>query len=203
MEEIMDFDLWVESQKNLIPKFYLIYNDEGMITGLYPESAALNIVNKVELSQELQDKINAGEKSLASFRIDIVTKQLFELETIKFFPSLIRVSEINYSSYKNFEIYLIYDRSNSLVKVELSTNLGGTRPDDAERRILDIHPDLKMKFYFTDYNDPNILYDTIDIRVKDLLQGPVSAKVDVLPNRFGIFTKRLFDRYGLEVNENN
>lgn len=203
MEEIMDFDLWIESQKNLVPKYYLIYNDVGIITGIYPESAALNILNKVDLPQELKDKISAGEKNLDLFRVDVITKRLVEIETIDFFPYLIRATEINYSSDKNFEIYLVYDRLNSSVTVELSSNLGGTRFDDTERRFLYIHPDLKMRLYFTDYNDPNILHDTIDICVQDLFKGSVSTKVCDLPNRFGIFTKRLFDRYGLEVNENN
>ena len=49
MEEVMDFDLWLESQKNLKPKFYLIYNESGLVTGIYPESAASEISNKIEL----------------------------------------------------------------------------------------------------------------------------------------------------------
>jgi len=202
MEEVMDFDLWLESQKNLKPKFYLIYNESGLVTGIYPESAASEISNKIELSEELRFQLDSGESRIDSYRVDIVTKQLVILESIKFFPLLIRATDMSYSSDKNFEVYITYNRQESLAVIELSSNLGGTKQDQTERRMLDIHPELTMRLYFTDYNDPNILHDKIEIRVQDLLKDCVSKKIELLPERFGVFTKRLFDRYGFEINEN-
>jgi hypothetical protein len=202
MEEVMDFDLWLESQKNLKPKFYLIYNESGLVTGIYPESAASEISNKIELSEELRFQLDSGESRIDSYRVDIVTKQLVILESIKFFPLLIRATDMSYSGDKNFEVYITYNRQESLAVIELSSNLGGTRQDQTERRMLDIHPELTMRLYFTDYNDPNILHDKIEIRVQDLLKDRVSKKIELLPERFGVFTKRLFDRYGFEINEN-
>jgi hypothetical protein len=202
MEEVMDFDLWLESQKNLKPKFYLIYNESGLVTGIYPESAASEISNKIELSEELRFQLDSGESRIDSYRVDIVTKQLVILESIKFFPLLIRATDMSYSGDKNFEVYITYNRQESLAVIELSSNLGGTRHDQTERRMLDIHPELTMRLYFTDYNDPNILHDKIEIRVQDLLKDRVSKKIELLPERFGVFTKRLFDRYGFEINEN-
>lgn len=201
MEEVMDFDLWLESQKNLKPKFYLIYNDAGSITGIYPESAAIDITNKIELSEDLRLQLNSGESKIESYKIDVVTKQLMIVESITFFPSLIRVSDMHYVDDKNFEVYITYDRKDSLVNVELSSNIGGTRQDQTEKRMLDIHSGLIMRLYFTDYNDPNILHDKFEIQVQDLLVGHVSKKIESLPERFGVFTKPLFRRYGFTTNE--
>jgi len=202
MEEVMDFDLWLESQKNLRPKYYLIYNDEGTITGVYPESAAVEISNKIELSEELQSQLNSGETKISSYKVDILTKQLVILETVEFFPSLIRASDMIYRENKNYDVYITYNRVDSTATVELSANLGGTKQDQTKRRLLDIRPDLIMRLYFTDYNDPNILHDKIEVRVQDLLENRVCQTIDQLPERFGIFTKPLFDRYGVEINEN-
>jgi hypothetical protein len=202
MEEVMDFDLWLESQKNLLPKSYLIYNNEGTITGIYPESAASEISNKIELSRELQDQLNSGEAKISSYKVDILTKQLVILETVEFFPSLIRVSDMIYRENKNYDVYITYNRIESVAIVELSENLGGTRQDQTERRLLDIRPELIMRLYFTDYNDPNILHDRLEIKVCDLLGNRISKEIAHLPERFGIFTKPLFNRYGFEINEN-
>jgi hypothetical protein len=202
MEEVMDFDLWLESQKNLRPKYYLIYNDGGTITGVYPESAAVEISNKIELSEELQSQLNSGETKISSYKVDILTKQLVILETVEFFPSLIRASDMIYRENKNYDVYITYNRIESVAIVELSENLGGTKQDQTKRRLLDIRPELIMRLYFTDYNDPNILHDRLEIKVCDLLGNRISKEIAHLPERFGIFTKPLFNRYGFEINEN-
>jgi hypothetical protein len=201
MEEVIDFDIWLESQKNLKPKFYLIYNDNGSITGIYPESASIEITNKIELSEDLRSQLESGESKIESYKVDVVTRQLMIVESITFFPSLIRVTDMNYVDDKNFEVYIIYNRQDSLVNVELSSNIGGTKQDQTEKRMLDIHSELIMRLYFTDYNDPNILHDKFEIQVQDLLKGYVSKKIESLPERFGVFTKPLFRRYGFTINE--
>ena len=199
MEEVMDFDLWLESQKNLKPKFYLIYNESGLVTGIYPESAASEISNKIELSEELRFQLDSGESRIDSYRVDIVTKQLVILESIKFFPLLIRATDMSYSSDKNFEVYITYNRQESLAVIELSSNLGGTKQDQTERRMLDIHPELTMRLYFTDYNDPNCIYDTISLKISDLLEKSKKFTNLSLPPKFSVYTRRIFKNYLIDI----
>jgi hypothetical protein len=50
----------------------------------------------------------------------------------------------------------------------------------------------------TEYNDPNALIEMISIRAGDITENAKSFNV-VLPKKFSIYTRRIFDKYVFEA----
>lgn len=202
----MDFDEWVLDQKNSLPRFYFVFNSLGAITGIYPQHAAQDLSNKIEIPDSLHNEILAGQLAVADLAIDILTHTILKKEKILHFKesnSFLRISDTQFSKEKNFEIYLNVDKNKSTVTVEASANLGGTRPDQGVRKILNFDENLVLKFYFTDYNDPNILYYIVEVKLINLLENKFSQKIGSLPENFAVFTRKIFEKYGFTVYENS
>jgi hypothetical protein len=58
--------------------------------------------------------------------------------------------------------------------------------------------DTEMIFLVTDYNDPNVLMQMISIRVGDITENTKSFNIE-LPNKFSVYTRRIFDKYIFET----
>jgi hypothetical protein len=58
--------------------------------------------------------------------------------------------------------------------------------------------DTVMIFLITEYNDPNALIEMISIRAGDITESAKSFNV-VLPKKFSIYTRRIFDKYVFEA----
>ena len=54
-----------------------------------------------------------------------------------------------------------------------------------------------MKLLITDYNDPNVLYTMITLTVADLVEQKKIFENIELPERFSIYTRRIFKNYVL------
>ena len=54
-----------------------------------------------------------------------------------------------------------------------------------------------MSFLITDYNDPNILYKMVSLTVSDLVEKKKIFKDIELPDRFSVYTRRIFKNYVL------
>jgi hypothetical protein len=54
-----------------------------------------------------------------------------------------------------------------------------------------------MSFLITDYNDPNILYKMVSLTVSDLVEKKKIFQDIELPDRFSIYTRRIFKNYVL------
>jgi len=57
--------------------------------------------------------------------------------------------------------------------------------------------DQDMIFLITEYNDPNVLQEMISFNVNELVKYPQRININ-LPNKFSIYTRRLFDNYTFE-----
>jgi len=55
-----------------------------------------------------------------------------------------------------------------------------------------------MIFLVTDYNDPNVLLHMLSIRAGDITENTKLFTLD-LPNRFSVYTRRIFDKYIFET----
>lgn len=196
MEEVIDFDQWLESQKSQPVKFYFIYDGEtGVITGLYPESAAVNIENKLLITDEMHKNLLSGEDKIDDNRINVLTKTLVPKEKviIRENSSLHRVAEVQYQDSLDLEIYLRHSISKSSITVELSKT---------DKKNLQFNKEFELVFYFTDYNDPHILHNQLVVKLADLIDNNSSYKITDLPNKYSVFTNNVFFTYGIEFDEN-
>jgi hypothetical protein len=73
----------------------------------------------------------------------------------------------------------------------------GTTPNKKKR--IHWNGDTAMDLYITDYNDPNILHNILKLHVSDLVDVPKIFYDITLPERFSIYTKRIFKHYAVEI----
>ena len=93
--------------------------------------------------------------------------------------------------------------SNDRLTIKLTEELGGTYKLDAK-----FHPITKrkifwdgetvMQFLVTDYNDPHIIHQTVELKISELT-GKTKAFNIECPSKFSIYTRRLFKNYVIEV----
>ena len=101
---------------------------------------------------------------------------------------------------KDFEIYITYNTKKKSLKFELTSEYGGSKKSKFKKKRVNAWAgDTNMRFFITDYNDPNIFYQAIDLSVANLMEyGIVVNKLHKLPEKFSIFTRRLFENYVIE-----
>jgi hypothetical protein len=94
------------------------------------------------------------------------------------------------------DLYLTYYKNKKTLKFELSEELGGTKhlskkfyPIQHKKIIWD--GETQMNFLITDYNDPNLFFETISVKIKDLIGKSITFK-NIDYAKFSIYTRRLF-----------
>ncbi len=53
-------------------------------------------------------------------------------------------------------------------------------------------------FFITEYNDPNILYQSVVVTLADIIAKSHTVDVTNLPVKFSIYTRRVFKNYVIE-----
>jgi hypothetical protein len=77
---------------------------------------------------------------------------------------------------------------------------GGTKKSRAglKKRNIVWDGDTEMLFFITDYNDPNVLYETVSVKINELIgQSKIIPMIHF--DNFSIYTRRIFKRYVLEI----
>jgi hypothetical protein len=193
-QELMDFDQWVELQKNLEIRYYAGYNDEGMILGVGPEQGIMHHPSRIEIDAEVAVAILDGKENMFSYRVDIPSKTLIKINkfithsVVKIDDVLHRVVDKQWSDITDPDITI--SQSDRLLNFALNE----------KHKKLIWEGETEMIFLLTEYNDPNILLSMINVRVSDLIDSNKEYTVDHLPTKFSIYTRRIFDKY---IYENN
>lgn len=208
MEEIMDFDSWLEAQRAKEIKYFAIFDEKtGQIQGVYPDYSCESFKNKVQIDKELavgiiEGKINPSfaRVNLTSGNFEIV--ELINLNRLDFL--LHRVPDIRYSNQRDNEIFITYDKQSEEIVFEMADKFYGTKKtgDDVLKRTAHWSGDTELIFLLTEYNDPNIIIKTFSFKIENLVNNTYKEKVGKIPEKFSIFTRRLFRNYILEINEN-
>jgi hypothetical protein len=200
MEKILDFDQWYLNWKPPVIEYVAVFDSQtGAVLSVGPSHAFVNEKYKVPIDQETAESIISAEIKIDSCVIDINSnklevaeiKSVFKLDNV-----LHRIISIEYTDQKNSDIYLTYNSKNKSLKIELSTEFGGTKVPVVpvkERRIV-WDGDTEMNFFITDYNDPNVLFEIISIRIKDLV-GKAKTFKNIEYKKFSAYTRRLFKNY--------
>ena len=200
MEEmIVDFDKWIEENQNIEVKYYAVYTDEGIVTGIYPETAAVDKKNKIAVDKETAERIQNGTNQLHLCRVNVLEKKFLMSYEKEIDDILHRIPDKRWSSEKYFDFHIEYIKKESKIVLSLSKKYLGTRDCNTSTIVPLGNCDTEIHLLFTDYNDPNIPYHIIKIKVSDLM-GQDKEFIDMeLPERFSVFTRRFFDTYILDI----
>lgn len=181
-------------------EFYLYYeivDGEGKIKSIAPSK--LDEFSELEclvLPWEVAKPFIEGRELPTNWCVKKHPKKGPQLE------KLTRMTEMTYHKFelmKNVsmleddpEIAIVYHRERSVFDVEITDH-------DIVTSYFD--PQLTLYFFVTRKDDPHVLYFEFTVKVRELqskhkmvIECPVT-----LPDKFSVFTKKVFDRYLFEV----
>jgi hypothetical protein len=203
MEKMIDFDQWYLDWTPVPVDYVAVFDPyTGAVLSVGPSHAFINEKHKVPIDKEMAESIISAEIKISSCLVDINSNSL-EIAEIK---SVYKIDDVlhriilkEYSNQKKPDIYLTYKSKNKTLKIELSEELGGTKKPTipVKKRKIVWDGDTEMVFLITDYNDPNILFETISIKIKDLI-GKSKLFKDIDYDHFSVYTRRLFKNYVMD-----
>ena len=204
MEEMMDFDEWFANYKPEPIKYVAVFDQEtGKVTSVGPSHAFENIKNKISIDSDVAESIIKSEIKIHNCVVDIhsSTLEIAEIKTIVKIDDLLhRVISKKYSRSTNNEVYLTHNTADKTLTIELIDFLGGTRQSEisTQKRKIIWDGDTDLVFLVTAYNDPNLLLDTISVKINELTGESKVIKGFEYDN-FSIYTRRLFKNYVIET----
>jgi hypothetical protein len=200
MEKILDFDQWYLNWTPPVIEYVAVFDSQtGAVLSVGPSHAFVDEKYKVPIDKETAESIISAEIKIDSCVIDINSNKLEVAEIRSVFKLdnvLHRIISMEYTDQENSDVYLTYNSKNKSLKIELSTEFGGTKVPVVpvkERRIV-WDGDTEMNFFITDYNDPNVLFEIVSVRIKDLV-GKSKIFKNIEYKKFSVYTRRLFKNY--------
>jgi hypothetical protein len=193
-QELIDFDEWIRLPVNETIEYYATFKDDGSLIGVYPSLTADSSANKIKIDDEIATAITSGVENLFSYKVDIPTRKLLKINKfsthnlIKIDDVLHRIIDKKWSSIDDPDITVAYTGSGVLT-FSMNSRYANNIIWDG---------DTVMIFLITEYNDPNALIEMISIRAGDITESATSFNV-VLPKKFSIYTRRIFDKYVFEA----
>ena len=203
MEEIIDFDNWLANFKLPPVKFVAVFNpDTGAVVSVGPSHAFKDQKHKISIDKELAESIINAEIKINNCIVDINSNTLEVAEiknTYKIDDVLHRIISKKDSEIKNPDIYIKYDSKLNTFKIEMSSEFGGTRKARAgiKKRNIVWDGDTKMQFFITEYNDPNLLFESVSVTINNLTGNHKLITGFNYP-KFSVYTRRLFKNYVIE-----
>jgi hypothetical protein len=98
-----------------------------------------------------------------------------------------RVVDKKWSKVAKPDVSIEYSREDALLTFKINPLL----------KTIEWQGDQDMVFLITEYNDPNVLQEMISFNVNELVKYPQRFTL-VLPEKFSIYTRRIFDKYTYE-----
>lgn len=181
--------------------------DSGEISAIGPSLIFKDVKNVISIDNNIAEMIIEGKINIVNCAVDIrnMTFELLEKKTVvKIDDVLHRVIDSNWTTIDNPDIYIVFDSAESSLSFELTEEFGGTyilpeKYQPVVRRKIIWDGDTKLNFYITEYNDPNVLYSTYDILLKDLIDSKITISDVKVPVKFSIYTRRVLKNYVLEI----
>lgn len=200
MEEVFDFDEYIKQLQTIEKVYHVIFDlSTGRILELTPAvKTTITEKNKIEISKEEAKEIMNSSLGLLSHRVDItktpmtlISVEIANLNTFVIDDILHRVPDSKYSKIKSPDVKLTYDRNKRELKIKVKT--------DSKKTEKFTFNDGWIKFFVTEYNDPNVLLrDPIEINIFNLDKNVFKLTDIILPEDYSIYTRRIFKDYLLE-----
>jgi hypothetical protein len=192
LSDSLDFETWLKQCIPLEVQYFAIYDPESFrVTGIYPKGPAEEKKYKIPIESIIAEEIINGKVSLSILSVDVETEELI-------------ISEKEFYITTDTNFYKIQSNSRDLVSVSLTVKY-----IKEEKKLYFIASDNLLRqqekfkdytspclFYITNYNDPNILYDTISLTMNDLfLKKQLEFMLDIEKGKFSVFTKKILNSY--------
>lgn len=208
MEEIIDLEDFFKDFVIPEHEFAVVYDEiTGKVISVGPVFAFNDIKNKVVVDKEVALDIIENRISIDRCFIDPRTKKpiITEVRSLQGIDDILhRVIDIKWASGTKFDLYISYNFKQKMLKFQLAEELGGTKklPKSLKGSIknnIQLEGETKMDFMITDYNDPNVEYESFSVFISELIGKTKTFKNVELPEHFSVYTCRLFEKYVLEV----
>jgi hypothetical protein len=194
VEEVIDFDSWIEQYSPPEVEFWAIYNpDTSAVVGIYPSPAADEKKHKIKIERELAEDIQNGIIRMSSCFVDLDAEviEIVEKHSLtKIDDILHRLVDKKYSSVQDPDIVVKYNEEDHKLTFVMTPIL--------KTRKIRWDGHTEVEFLITSYNDPHCLYQVISFKLEELEESPREFIYNGVDQRFSIFTRRIFKNYVFE-----
>ena len=203
MEEVIDFDKWTREYTLPVITFVAVYDPTtGAVKSVGPSHAFEKEQYKIDIAAETAESIISSEIKIHQCFVNITsnTMEIAEVKTIfKIDDVLHRIISKDFFTENNIDVYLSYSSKTKQLKIQLSKELGGTKKNktSTNKRAIVWNGDTEMKFFVTDYNDPNLIFEMFSVKISDLV-GKTKVIKDINYDNFSVYTRRIFKNYVIE-----
>jgi hypothetical protein len=191
MEEVTDFDTWIQNYTPPDVSYWAIYNPEtGEIIGIYPDSAAQEKLHKIKIERDMAEDIMNGVIRMNTCFVDSESEtiEIVERYGLRKIDDIVhRIPSNKYVTIDKPDISIVFNSSIKSLTFQMSDNL-------KSKKVL-WTDETNAQFLITAYNDPYQLLQQVTIKLDDLKEFPQTVIYTGEEKRFSIFTRRLFKKY--------
>ena len=196
MEEKLDlapFDEWIKTLEIPEETYFFEFDLNGNVIALHPGPAVDHIKNKIQVDLDVALGIYDRGETLRHYKVDIISGRVIKVNLAsitgltKIDDVLHRVIDKKWSKISKPDVSIEYDRADALLTFKINPLL----------KTIEWQGDQDMVFLITEYNDPNVLQEMISFNVNELVKYPQRFTL-TLPEKFSIYTRRIFDKYTYE-----
>jgi hypothetical protein len=196
MEEKLDlapFDEWIKTLEVPEETYFFEFDLDGNVIALHPGPSVDHIKNIIQVDLDVALGIYDRGETLRHYKVDVVSGRVIKVNLAsitgltKIDDVLHRVIDKKWSKISKPDISIEYDRADALLTFKINPLL----------KTIEWQGDQDMIFLITEYNDPNVLQEMINFNVNELVKYPQRFNL-TLPEKFSIYTRRIFDKYTYE-----
>ena len=196
MEEKLDlapFDEWIKTLEVPEETYFFEFDLDGNVIALHPGPEVDHIKNKIQVNLDIALAIYEQGETLRHYKVDVTSSRVIKVNLAsitgltKIDDVLHRVVDKKWSKISKPDVSIEYNKADALLTFKINPLL----------KTIEWQCYQDMIFLITEYNDPNVLQEMISFNVNELVRYPQRINID-LPNKFSIYTRRLFDNYTFE-----
>ena len=196
MEEKLDlapFDEWIKTLEVPEETYFFEFDADGNVVALHPGPAVDHIKNKIQVDLDVALGIYERGETLRHYKVDVISGRVIKVNLAsitgltKIDDVLHRVIDKKWSKVAKPDVSIEYSRKDALLTFKINPLL----------KTIEWQGDQDMVFLITEYNDPNVLQEMISFNVNELVKYPQRFTL-ALPEKFSIYTRRIFDKYTYE-----
>lgn len=196
MEEKLDlapFDEWIKTLEVPEETYFFEFDLDGNVIALHPGPAVDHIKNKIQVDLNVALGIYDRGETLRHYKVDVISGRVIKVNLAsitgltKIDDVLHRVIDKKWSKISKPDVSIEYNRADTLLTFKINPLL----------KTIEWQDDQDMVFLITEYNDPNVLQEMISFNVNELVKYPQRFTL-TLPEKFSIYTRRIFDKYTYE-----
>jgi hypothetical protein len=191
MEEITDFDKWLQTFISEPIEYYAIYNPQtAEVIGIYPKNSAKDIEHKVLIDLDLAESILEGKVSLRSCFVDEIDDvlQVVQTQSVRTIDDILhRIVSKEFATFDEPDLCITFNSELNTISLSLVEKL--------KRKKIRWDNSASLKFLITEYNDPHKVIQVITTTLEDLYITDQTYQYIGIDKTFSVFTSRIFKKY--------